>query len=62
MNCRYFASPAEVPLASEEAYCQEPALSRFRLTVFGTNGCNAFQLRMGISPDAEHRPHIEAPH
>jgi hypothetical protein len=53
MHCRYFGSPADLPLAAEEAYCQEPELSRFRLTVFGTNGCTAFELRHGLSRDVE---------
>jgi hypothetical protein len=61
MNCRYFGSPADVPLASEEAYCGQPQLSRFRLTIFGTNGCNAFDLRPGLPRAVEHRSQIETP-
>ena len=61
MHCRYFASPAELPLASEEAFCHQPELSRFRLMVFGTNGCSAFELRPGLPTDVEYRPRIEAP-
>lgn len=61
MHCKYFGSPAELPLASEEAYCKQPNLSRYQLTVFGTNGCTAFELRRGLSSEVEHRPHIESP-
>lgn len=61
MHCEHFGSPAELPLATEEAYCQHPELSRFRLTVFGTNGCVGFQLRHGYSPTVEEPPRVANP-
>lgn len=56
-RCRFFASPARIPLEDEEARCQEPTLSRFELLVFGASGCNAFELREGVSDEAE-RPGV----
>jgi len=52
-SCKNFASPARVPLGSEEARCSQPELERFALTVYGSNGCNAWQLRPGLSEQAE---------
>jgi hypothetical protein len=56
MHCKFFASPAKVPLANEEARCLHAELSRFNLTVFGTNGCTGFELRDGLSPRVEQAP------
>jgi hypothetical protein len=53
MHCRHFASPAQLPLAAEEARCLQPDHARYALTVFGTNGCTAFDLREGLSPSVE---------
>jgi hypothetical protein len=50
-NCKFFASPARVPLGSEEARCEQPTLAQFRLTVYGSCGCKAWELRAGL-PDA----------
>lgn len=52
-HCRYFASPAKAPLDGEEAACKHPELSKFVLHVFGTSGCNAFELRAGLSKTVE---------
>lgn len=52
-SCRFFGSPAHVPLGSEEARCKQPNLSKFELTVYGSNGCNAWELRPGLSPQIE---------
>jgi len=52
-NCRFFASPAKVPALSEEARCMQPQLSQFELTVFGANGCNGWELRPGLTAEAE---------
>jgi hypothetical protein len=52
-HCRYFDSPAKAPLDGEEAACLKPALSKFQLRVFGTCGCNAFELRAGLSKTVE---------
>lgn len=52
-HCRFFASPAQRPLASEEARCVQPELARFQLVVFGSGGCNAFELRQGLRPEVE---------
>jgi hypothetical protein len=52
-NCRFFASPARVPFGSEEARCEQPTLSKFRLTVYGSCGCNAWELRMGLPETVE---------
>jgi hypothetical protein len=64
MHCRHFDTPAQVPLANEEARCDHPALGAYKLRVFGTCGCIGFELRPGISPRAERpdgEPMIEAP-
>jgi hypothetical protein len=55
-TCRYFGSPARVPLDSEEARCAHAELERFALTVFGANGCKGWELRPGLSEQAEHQP------
>lgn len=48
-HCKFFASPAPVPLDAEEAECKHPILSKYGLHVFGASGCNGFQLRPGLS-------------
>lgn len=55
-NCKYFGSPSQVPVATEEARCLEPRLSKFELKVFGACGCNAFELRSGLPSEAEQAP------
>ncbi|MBN1205390.1 MAG: hypothetical protein JXB05_10745 [Myxococcaceae bacterium] len=52
-HCRYFASPARIPVGSEEARCLQPELSRFELKVFGSCGCRAFELRAGLAKELE---------
>jgi len=52
-NCKYFASPAVVPLEEEEARCLHPELSRYSLTVFGASGCCGFDLRSGLPASIE---------
>lgn len=52
-NCKYFASPAEVPLEDEEARCTQPKLAAYALTVFGACGCSAFELRSGLPASVE---------
>ena len=52
-NCKYFGSPADVPLEDEEARCLQGELARYSLTVFGACGCNAFELRVGIPLTSE---------
>jgi hypothetical protein len=52
-TCRFFGSPARVPLGTEEARCKQPELSRLELTIFGANGCNAWDVRPGLSPQIE---------
>jgi hypothetical protein len=54
-SCKFFASPASVPLASEEARCKHPELSKYALTVFGASGCSGWELRAGL-PEGEERP------
>lgn len=54
-HCKYFASPALVPVGSEEAKCMHRALSKFNLLVFGASGCSAFELRPGL-PESVERP------
>jgi hypothetical protein len=58
-HCRYFDSPAKAPLAGEEAACLQPELSKFTLRVFGTCGCNGFELRSGLSKTVE-EPALQA--
>jgi hypothetical protein len=55
-NCRHFASPAALPLDTEEAVCKQPALAKFSLTVFGACGCSAFELRSGLPTSVEQPP------
>jgi len=52
-SCKFFASPARVPLGSEEARCAQPTLARFSLTVYGSCGCNTWELRQGLSLSSE---------
>lgn len=52
-HCKYFSSPANVPLDAEEARCLHPELSQYELTVFGASGCNGFELRKGIPAGVE---------
>jgi len=58
-TCRFFGSPAHLPLGTEEARCKQPELSKFELTVFGANGCNAWDLRAGLPAQIEDRPFEE---
>lgn len=58
-SCRFFSSPARVPLDSEEARCANPELSKFELTVFGANGCNEWELRAGLGREVEEQPPAE---
>jgi hypothetical protein len=44
-----------VPLGTEEALCKQPELSRFELAVFGSSGCNSWELRAGLAADVEER-------
>ncbi|MBI3185866.1 MAG: hypothetical protein HYZ28_27335 [Myxococcales bacterium] len=53
MHCRYFASPARVPMAAEEARCEQPELSRYQLKVFGASGCNGWELRPSLRAAAQ---------
>ena len=55
-SCKFFGSPARVPLGGEEARCQQPELVRFELTVYGSNGCNAWELRPGLPDTIEDQP------
>jgi hypothetical protein len=55
-HCKYFGSPARVPLGTEEAACNQPQLARHRLMVFGTSGCTLFELRAGLDPRVEQQP------
>jgi hypothetical protein len=55
-SCRFFASPARIPFGTEEARCAHPELSKFELTVFGASGCNAWELRPGLSEQVEAQP------
>ncbi len=52
-HCKYFGSPAAQPLEAEESRCLHPALSKFELRVYGSNGCNGFELRPGLTPQVE---------
>ena len=58
-SCKFFASPARVPLGSEEARCAHTELSKFELTVFGANGCNGWELRAGLGQQVEEQPPAE---
>lgn len=56
-NCKYFGSPAARPLEAEEARCHAPKLDRFNLRIYGSNGCNQWELRPGLpAPDAQRSP------
>ena len=59
-HCKYFASPARVPLSTEEARCMQPQLARVQLVVFGASGCSAFELRQGLPPTVEEQPVLTA--
>lgn len=52
-HCKYFASPARVPLPTEEARCFHPQLKKYELVVFGASGCKGFELRPGLQPAVE---------
>jgi hypothetical protein len=52
-HCKFFDSPARLPLEGEEASCGEPTLAKFQLRVFGTGGCNHFELRAGLTERIE---------
>lgn len=52
-HCRYFGSPARMPLAAEEALCRQPELARYELEVFGAGGCRRFEMRAGLEQTAE---------
>ncbi len=58
-HCRFFDSPARAPLEGEEAACKEPTLAKLELRVYGTSGCNRFELRAGLSGTVE-GPSLEA--
>jgi hypothetical protein len=55
-SCKFFASPAQVPLGSEEARCMHPVLEKFTLTVYGSCGCSGWDLRTGLPESIEDRP------
>jgi hypothetical protein len=57
-HCKFFASPAKVPIGAEEAKCLHPVLSKYELLVFGASGCNGFELRAGLAENME-RPQRE---
>ncbi|HXJ19987.1 MAG TPA: hypothetical protein VMT03_07105 [Polyangia bacterium] len=48
-----------MPFGTEEALCKQPALAKFELTIFGSNGCNGWELRPGLSPQVENQPFDE---
>ena len=50
-HCKFFGSPAAVPMGAEEAACQHPVLAGFELRVYGSNGCRGWELRAGLSSD-----------
>jgi hypothetical protein len=52
-NCKHFASLSRKPVASEEARCLHPDLSRYDLKVFGSCGCRGFELRPGLGREVE---------
>jgi hypothetical protein len=52
-TCKFFASPAHVPLGSEEARCAQPTFARFALTVYGSCGCNAWAQRPGMPKEGQ---------
>ena len=55
-NCQHFASPAALPLDTEEAACRQPSLAHFSLKVFGACGCNGFEVRAGLPSSIEQPP------
>ena len=59
-HCKYFASPALVPVGNEESKCIHPVLAKYELLVFGAGGCNGFELRAGL-PETVERPAGIAP-
>ena len=59
-TCKHFGSPAARPLGAEEASCQEPTLVKFQLRVYGSNGCNHWELRAGIPADSDRGAHAQA--
>jgi hypothetical protein len=52
-HCKHFDSPAKAPFEGEEAACTEPMLAKVQLRVFGTCGCNRFELRAGFTERVE---------
>ena len=52
-HCAYFGSSAVAPLDREEAACNEPKHAKHNLRVFGTSGCDKFELRRGLSKAVE---------
>jgi len=58
-SCKFFGSPARVPLGGEEARCTQPELSKYQLTVFGANGCNEWEMRPGLSEPIKKIEQIE---
>lgn len=52
-TCKHFGSPAARPLGAEEASCRAPSLAQFQLRIYGSNGCNQWDLRPGIPADSE---------
>ena len=61
-HCRYFGSPAAVPLGGEEAACKHPELQKYSLRIYGSNGCNGFDLRPGLPESVEMPPQYAATH
>lgn len=59
-HCKYFGSPANAPLASEEASCKEPQLAAHKLKVFGACGCTLFELRAGFDERVEEPAYVPA--
>ena len=59
-HCKYFDTPAKAPLEGEEAACAQPELNKFELRVFGTSGCNHFELRPGLDKVVEEPTRLRA--
>lgn len=59
-HCNFFASPAIVPVGSEEAKCTHPVLAKYQLQVFGAGGCSGFEVRAGL-PETVERPERATP-
>lgn len=55
-HCKFFASPAPMPVEDEEAACKHPVHSKYQLLVFGACGCNGFELRPGLEKQTEQPP------